>query len=464
MRILLIGMNHQSAPLAVREHFVAEAVGPALRKLIAYDEIEEAVLVSTCNRVDLIVTTQRVDDARHQMMRFFRNEFAGGEPIPGGGHLEEFSYEHRDLHAVTHIFRVASSLDSMVLGEPQILGQMKQAYRVASLHGASGPVLSRLFQRAFATAKRVKNETRIAQRPVSVARVAVDLASQIFEDLHAKRALLLGAGEMIELALLALQREGLTQIQIANRTAENAEELARRFGASAHALDALPELLGRADVVLSCVGGDRPLLSFEMVRDVLEARRSRPIFFIDIGVPRNVDPQVDELDNAYLYDIDDLQGVVDTNTDERRREAGRGEFIVQEETQQFESWLASLANVPTIRHVRTRAEAIRESEVRHSLDRLGLDERQLEGVERLTRSIVNKILHAPISRLRGESDREAGSNTLEAARQLFALDDSTAPGAQADAALRAEVERERLAGRDVTEAPPTVQEDPEDGA
>ncbi len=463
MKILLIGMNHRSAPLEVREHFAAGDAGPALRKLTAHDEIEEAALVSTCNRVELIVTTRRVDDARHLLVRFFQHEFTGGAPIPGGGQFEEFSYEHRDLHAVGHIFRVASSLDSMVLGEPQILGQMKDAYRIAVENQTCGPVLSRLFQRAFATAKRVKNETRIAQRSVSVARVAVDLAGQIFEDLHAKQALLLGAGEMIELALLALQREGLSQIQVANRTVENAQELAQRFGASAHPLGDLPELLSSADVVLSCVGGDRPLLSFEMVRGVLEARRNRPIFFIDIGVPRTIDSRVDELDNAYVYDIDDLQGVVDSNTNERRRESGRGELIVHEEEQNFDRWMAALANVPTIRHVRARAEAIRRAELRRNLGRLDLDDRQFEGIEWLTRGIVNKILHAPIARLRGESDRDAGSALLESARELFALEDGAAPGAEADDALKAEVERQRLKGQGVIIDPPADEEEPGDG-
>jgi glutamyl-tRNA reductase len=342
------------------------------------------------------------------------------------------------------VFRVASSLDSMVVGEPQILGQMKDAYRLAVESRVCGPVLSRLFQRAFATAKRVKNETRIAQRPVSVARVAVDLARQIFEDLGDKSALLVGAGEMIELSLMALQREGLDRIRVANRTLANAQELARRFHATAHGLDELDELLESSDVVLTCVAGDQPILGYDRVKRALTSRRSKPVFFIDIGVPRNIDPRVEDLDSAYVYDVDDLQSVADSNTSERLRESSRGEVIVEEERQQFDGWMTALQAVPTIRHLRARADAIRDSELRRLAGRLQLDDEQLDGVEMLTRSIVNKILHSPLANLRADSDREAGIAALEVARSLFALDDPNAPGADADHGLRNELEEQRL--------------------
>ncbi|MEO1913067.1 MAG: glutamyl-tRNA reductase, partial [Myxococcales bacterium] len=291
MKILLIGMNHRTAPLDLRERYAAQDPGPALRKLIAAEEIEEAVLVSTCNRVDLVVTTHRVDAAVLRLHRFFRTDLGNGDDV-GMPRIEEITYEHRCGDAVRHVFRVASSLDSMVVGEPQILGQMKVAYRLAVEHETCGPVLARLFQRAFATAKRVKNETRIAQRPVSVARVAVDIARQIFEDLHDKRALLLGAGEMIELSLFALHREGLRDVAVVNRTVANAETLAARFDATPHPLSDLSQLLSGADVVLACVGGEQPILSYSLVKKALNSRRSRPVFFIDMGVPRNVAPRV----------------------------------------------------------------------------------------------------------------------------------------------------------------------------
>ncbi len=444
MKILLIGMNHRTAPLEVRERYAAVDPGPALRKLVSCDEIEEAVLVSTCNRVDLVVTTQRIEDAVSRLHRFFRADLLDGDSQAAAPSLEEISYEHRGSDAVRHVFRVASSLDSMVIGEPQILGQMKDAYRIAVEHEVCGPVLSRLFQRAFATAKRVKNETRIAQRPVSVARVAVDFARQIFEDMGDKTALLLGAGEMIELSLFALQRDGLGRVRVVNRTLAHAEELASRFSATPHHLDELESLLPQADVVLSCVGGDQPILGYSMVKAALDLRRSRPVFFIDMGVPRNVDPRVEALDNAYVYDMDDLQSVADANAGERRRESDQGEEIVGQEQLQFGNWLAALKAVPTIRHLRARAEMIRTKEIGRMAGRLRLDEEQREGVEALTRGIVNKILHAPLAHLRNETESEVGLGSIKLARSLFALDDEAAPGAEADAALHREMERSRL--------------------
>lgn len=444
MKILLIGMNHRTAPLEVRERYAAIDSGSALRKLVTCGEIEEAVLVSTCNRVDLVVTTRRIEDAVLRVHRFFRTDLGDDDATVPGPSLDEISYEHRGSDAVRHVFRVASSLDSMVVGEPQILGQMKDAYRLAVENEACGPVLSRLFQRAFATAKRVKNETRIAQRPVSVARVAVDLARQIFEDMGDKSALLLGAGEMIELSLFALQRDGLGRTHVVNRTLSNAEELAARFSATPHHLDELESLLSQADVVLSCVGGDQPILRYSMVKAALDARRSRPIFFIDMGVPRNIDPRVEKLDNAYVYDMDDLQSVADANAGERRRESNQGEEIVGEEQLQFDGWMAALKAVPTIRHLRARAEMIRTKELERMSGRLRLDGRQREAVEALTRAIVNKLLHAPLAHLRSESETEADLGSLEVARALFALDDHTSPGAEADAALHREMERSRL--------------------
>jgi len=322
---------------------------------------------------------------------------------------------------------------------------MKVAYRLAVEHETCGPVLARLFQRAFATAKRVKNETRVAQRPVSVARVAVDIARQIFEDLHDKRALLIGAGEMIELSLFALHREGLRDVAVVNRTVANAETLAARFNATPHPLSDLSQLLSDADVVLACVGGEQPILSYSLVKKALNSRRSRPVFFIDMGVPRNVAPRVETLDNAYVYDMDDLQSVADANSNERRRESDFGEGIVSEEQLQFENWLNALEAVPTIRHLRARAEAIRERELDRMAGRLALDSDQREGVAAITRAIVNKLLHAPVAHLRNEVDGEVRTESLDLARTMFALDDDAAPGAEADAALREEMERVRLA-------------------
>lgn len=421
MKIVLLGMNHRTAPVDVREHFASDEPGALLQKLVDRPEIVEATLLSTCNRVEVVVTTENPYGAKYALYEFFARDLANGEG-PAAGALEELTYLRQGREAVEHVFRVASSIDSMVVGEPQILGQVKDAYREATEAGVAGAVLSRLFQRAFATAKRVKNETGIAQRPVSVARVAVDLAKQIFETLEDKSALLIGAGDMIEAALIALHDHGLGERKVANRTVANAEALAERFGGTAHGLDELDSLLSDSDIVLTCVGGDTPLLTRARIKRSLKGRRGRPLFLIDIGVPRNVDPAVHKLDSAYLYDLDDLQEVAAANEKERRRESERAERIVYEEREQFEGWMVALQAVPTIRNLRDRAESIRSGEIDRFAGRLRLEGGQNEILEQLTRSIVNKLMHSPIAQLRDETDREAGLIRLEEARRLFGLD------------------------------------------
>ena len=422
MKLLVMGMNHRSAPLEVRERLAVDDAVPALEKLVASEEIDEAVLVSTCNRVEVVALTRNAEAARLRLRSFFARELA--RDAIGSDLLEDHLYVHRDSEATRHVLRVASALDSMVVGEPQILGQTKDAYRTAVECGASGPILDRLFQRAFATAKRVRTDTRIAEGPTSVSRVAVNLARQIFEDFRGKRALLIGAGEMVELALSALRDEGLESIVVANRTAERAGALAARFGATAHGLDQLLELLSDADVVLTSIGGSRPLLTPELLSQALRSRRGRPVFVIDIGVPRNADPAIDRLEEVFRYDIDDLAAIANDNAEERRRERTAAEAIVGEEQRGFEGWFAALRAVPTIKHLRARVDAIRQEELDRALPRLELDEPSREAVEALTRSLVNKILHAPLTRLRQEAEREEGMAYLEVARMLFGLDDA----------------------------------------
>ena len=426
MKLLLVGMNHTTAPVEVRERFAVNDVAPVLQKLADAEEIEEVAIISTCNRVEVLATTRHSEAARLRLADFFMDR---------GGARPEHLYQYRDREVIRHVFRVASAMDSMVVGEPQILGQLKDAYRDAVEAGTCGPVLSRLFQHGFKVAKRVKTETRISERPVSVAKVAVDLTRQIFERLDDKSALLIGAGEMIEAAMFSLRREGLSRLRVANRTVAHAEELAASFGATAHGLDELDELLCEADVILTCVASDDVLLDVERITATLKARQNRPCFLIDLGVPRNVAPDVNDLDTVYLYDIDDLKDVAAANTEHRRREAERGEQIVLEEEQRFDGWLVALEAVPAIRHLRARADAIVAQEFDRYAQGLDLGDVQLEKVDALIRSIVNKILHAPLSRLRAESEREEGLAMLEAARQLFALDDASAPGGHIDAEL-----------------------------
>jgi len=422
VKILLVGLSHHSAPVEVRERFAVSDTRAALVKLAASEEIDEAVLISTCNRVEVVVTSHHPEAAFHRLHRFFQRDLADPAGLDDSQGLSDYLFEYQDGDAIRHLFRVASSIDSMVVGEPQILGQVKDAYRDAVEDAVCGPVLSRLFQRAFATAKRVKNETRISERPVSVARVALDLSEQVFESLVDKRGLLIGAGEMIEAALQALSEKGLRELAVANRTVEHAQDLALRFNASAHGLDEIDELLSTSDVVLTCIGGDTPILDRQRVERALQGRRNRPVFLVDLGVPRNVHVDVNELDNVYLYNIDDLQEISAVNMRERRGQTLGAEQIVLEEQRRFEGWLVALQAVPTIRHLRGRAESIRTRELDRVLGKLELSSNQREGVEALTRAIVNKILHHPLARLRSESDREEGLAMREAARLLFALD------------------------------------------
>jgi glutamyl-tRNA reductase len=419
---MLVGMNHRTAPLGLREQLVVADPEAPLRKLTASEEIDEAVLLSTCNRVEVVVTTRRPDAARLRIRSFLRRELAQRDLGP---ELEGCLYEHVDGDAMRHVLRVACSLDSMVLGEPQILGQAKEAYRRAAECGAAGPVLARLFQQAFATAKRVRTETRIAERPVSMARVAVELARRIFEELADKRALLVGAGEMIEAAVEALRGAGLAQIAVANRTPERAADLAARCGGTAHGLDELPRLLAESDLVLSCIAANAPVLTPELFEAALRARRELPVFVIDLGVPRNADPAIDRLDTVYRYDVDDLGAMAEENARARQQERARAEAIVDAQKQRFDGWLAALRAVPTIRHLRERAEALRLAEFERLAARLPLGDGEREAVEHLTRAIVNKLLHEPVTQLRRAAEREDGVAMLEVARVLFDLDAET---------------------------------------
>ena len=279
MKLVLVGMNHTTSPLEVRERFAIDDASEVLDKLGDSPDIEEAVVISTCNRVEIVAASRAAESAAHTIRHFLRDAWpnpASRDPLPDDAPLDDFLYTRVDARAVRHLFRVAASMDSMVVGEPQIVGQVKDAYQQSVDADACGPVLQRLFQHAFATAKRVRNETRIAERPVSVARVAVDLARQIFESLEDKRALLIGAGDMIELAIEALRGEGLGRLRVANRTVARAQGLAERFDASAHGLDQLDALLPDSDVVLTCIGGAEHAIDVGRMRTALRARRGRP--------------------------------------------------------------------------------------------------------------------------------------------------------------------------------------------
>jgi len=419
VNLFLLGINHRSASLALREQFAVGDPKPKLEKLLRGGDIDEAVLLSTCNRVELCAVARRPDVAELRLQSFFESDLSEGQV--SSQELDSALYRYHGDEVARHVLRVASSIDSMVVGEPQILGQVKAAYRHAGEVGACGSVLSRLYQMAFAAAKRVKNETAIASRPISVARVAVELALGVFEKLGDKTALLVGAGDMTELALQSLRTAGLSQVRVANRTRGRAAELASRFNATAHGLDELETLTAEADIVLTSIAGREPLYTESSLAAVLAKRRGRPLFIVDIGVPRNVDPRVDRLDNVFRYDIDDLAAVAERNIAERRNEIDLAEQIVGEELAKFQEWLSAQASVPAIRTLRSRAEAIRRAEIARYAHRMAASPEQTAQLEALTRGLVNKLLHAPLSRLRAPGDE--ATSVLRAAQDLFGLDE-----------------------------------------
>ena len=422
MRVIAIGMNHRTAPVAVRERLAVGAGGAAgvLRRLAELPAVSEAVLLSTCNRVEVYTAAVHAGEARQQV-RDFLAAWGGMSPPQ----LDPYLYVYEDAAAARHLFRVAAGLDSMVLGESQILGQVRDAYHAAAEAGTCGKVLHALFQQALAAGKRARSETAISQHAVSVSYVAVELARKVFGHLDGREVLLVGAGETAELAARSLAEEGGCRLVVANRTLERGRQLAAAYGGRAVALDELERVLPACDVVISSTGAGRPLLTAAMVREAMRQRRQRPLLLIDIAVPRDIEPAAGRLENVFLYDIDDLQAVVEANLRLRREEAARVEVMIDEEVRQFEAWMHSLDVVPLIRSLREKAEAMRRREVARALRKLPhLSERDRQVIDGLTRLIVNKLLNDPMVRLKEAVAGGRGPVYLdEAFSELFALDE-----------------------------------------
>jgi glutamyl-tRNA reductase len=418
--IVLVGLNHRTATVEVREQlaFVAGKMEPALRRLVELPGIAEGAILSTCNRVEIVACGTDPAMLGTVLPGFLAQE----QGVPGddfAGHL----YTHTGREAVRHLFRVAASLDSMVVGEPQILGQLKEQYAAAAAAGASGQVLHRCFHRAFSAAKRVRTETGIAERAVSVGSAAVELARGIFDRLDDKTAMLLGAGAMGELTARQLLAQGVGAVMVANRTFDRAIDVARSLGGTPVPWERLGRYLPLADLVIGAASGDEYLLRPAPVDEAMRERKHRPMFLIDLAVPRAFDPGLNALGDVYLYDIDDLEGVIADNRGARARAADEAESIVEAEVDAFWQWFTSLDAVPTIVALRDKLESIRRREVARTLAALGpLDPRQRDSIERLSTAIVNKILHAPLSALRRHRADPAEAFYIEAARRLFRLD------------------------------------------
>ncbi|GAB4484623.1 MAG: glutamyl-tRNA reductase [Thermodesulfovibrionales bacterium] len=417
MKALVIGLNHKTADVDLREKLAFN--GPRLEEgLVRIRElaaVKETLIVSTCNRVELYLNTDDTDRAFEEIKGFFEGYFSVRRE-----QLDRSLYLHTDLSAVRHIFRVASSLDSMVVGEPQILGQLKDAFEAALGKKTTGVLLNRLMKKAISVAKRVRTETRIAENAVSISFAAVELAKKIFNDLSGKSFMLLGAGEMAELAAKHMINSGVTNIMIANRTFETGCRLAEEFCGRAVRFEDFVHDLVNTDIVICSTGAPSYVLQKAQMQKVMKERKNRPMFLIDISVPRNIDPGINGLDNVYLYDVDDLQGVVDTNVMERQKEACKAEAIIEDEVETFRKWLASLDSVPMVVALREKAEAIRKEEFEKLLNKLpGLDEKERKAIEAMAAAIVNKLIHPPTVALRADAeDRDALIATI---KRLYGL-------------------------------------------
>jgi glutamyl-tRNA reductase len=416
MRFQLIGVNHKSAPVEVRERLaIPESRLPdACRQLAAQPGVDEAMILCTCNRVEVLVNAS---NGAADLRGFLHNYFQLSPE-----ELEKHLYEYREQDAVRHMFRVAASLDSMVVGEPQILGQVKDAYACARAVGTVRNQLDQLVTRAFAVAKRVRTETAVGSSSVSIASVAVELAKKIFGNLSGKSVYLIGAGKMSELAARHLLAHGCGSIFVANRTYDRAVHLADKFNGQAIRFEDLYSTCDRADIVITSTGAPHAIFRREHGEQFLSRRRNRPMFFIDIAVPRDVDAAMNKLDGIFVYDIDDLQQAVASHVSDRRKEAERAEAIVNLEVERFQARIQTLDVVPTIVSLQDHLETIRQAEIDRVRGRLGhLTPEQEMAVEAMTRGIVNKIMHTPISTLKTAARDSEATTVVELVRRLFNL-------------------------------------------
>jgi glutamyl-tRNA reductase len=418
MEIVVLGLSHKTAPVELREKlaFPGDALEPALQRMRQLPSVREALIVSTCNRVEAVAGVDSA--AALPAIRHFMSEARGVDPE----RFAEHAYEHAGREAVRHVFRVAASLDSMVVGEPQILGQVKDAYGAAQHAGTLGSLLDRCLTRAFAVAKRVRSETRIAAGAASISSVAVDLAERIFGKLDGRLVLVIGAGEMADLAARHLHAAGCADLLCVNRTYERAVELAARVEGQARRWEELDGLLGTVDIVISSTGATEPILGHDRMAKVMKARRYRSLFLIDIAVPRDIETRVGDLDNVYRFDIDDLEKVVADNLKERQKEATQAEKIVEAETAEFLTWLKSQGVVPVIKQLRERFTQVARGEVERTLSSLpALGEKERRSVQAMADAIVNKLLHPTLTALKREG-AGAGSDELALyTRRLFGL-------------------------------------------
>ncbi len=417
--IFLIGANHKTAPVELREKlsFTQEETLGALEYLKNAPQIKEGLVFSTCNRMEILYIPEAGDQVE-QMIEFISDHKKIGIP-----EFRSALYIHEGDEAIRHIFQVSSSLDSMMVGEPQILGQIKKAYKTAVAEGASGVLLNRLMHKSFSVAKRVRKETGIGDNAVSISYAAIELANKIFGDLSSKSVMLLGAGEMAELAVEHLISHNVDNIVVANRTFKNALALAQKFNGQAVQFEERESVLKDVDIIISSTGAAEYVLTQDQVKQAMKKRQHRTLFFIDIAVPRDIDPKINKVSNAYVYDIDDLTGIVETNIHQRGQETIKAERFVEEAVLTFRKWVDSLSIVPTIKGINDKMTAIVELEFNKTMSSLGhLSQGDMEAVRRMTQAIATRTIHDPIQFLRNTGDHRDDSLYLNVTRQLFDLD------------------------------------------
>ncbi|NJP36733.1 glutamyl-tRNA reductase [Alkalicoccus luteus] len=420
MHILVTSLNYKSTPVEIREKFTFTGdLSPALKTLRQSKSILESVIVSTCNRTELYVVADQLHTGRYYTKLFLQEWFE----VP----KEDFSHYlqvREDEHAIEHLFRVACGLDSMVLGETQILGQVRQSFDQARELGTTGTIFNHLFRQAVTLAKRGQSETAINENAVSVSYAAVELGRKIFGGFDNKKVLVMGAGKMSELTAKHLSSSGVTDITVMNRTREKAQELAERFFGRAEGMDTLYESLAESDILISSTGATDYVVRQEEVKKLLKKRRGRPLFLVDIAVPRDLDPALAELDNVYLYDIDDLQGIVNANLAERKKEAEKIELMIEEELVAFSQWLDTLGVVPVISALRQKASVVQEQTM-ESLERKlsSLSEREKKVIRKHMKSIVNQLLRDPVTALKEIPDEEDPEKLLEYMTKVFGLEE-----------------------------------------
>jgi glutamyl-tRNA reductase len=420
MNIVVVGLSHKTASVDIREKvaFLPTRMEQPLHELTALPDITEGIIVSTCNRVEIYATTHDVAGGMARIKRFLADYHNLSLET-----LDPHLYSHHGEAAIRHVFRVASSLDSMVVGEPQILGQIKTSYGYAAEFKSSGIILNRFLHKAFSVAKRVRTETKIASSAVSVSFAAVELAKKIFGDLSDKTVMLVGAGEMCELAAKHFLNTGVRGVMVTNRTHERAIKLAEEFDGQPIVFEELFDHLHKADIILSSTGATHFIIGAKDVDEVIRRRKRKPMFFIDIAVPRDIDPKVNDVENVYLYDMDDLQGVIATNLEQRGKEAEKAEQIIDQEIGQFFKWLSSLEVTPTIVALRSRFDEIRQAELARTLAAWkDLPPDGQKRLESLTTAMMNKLLHTPTSLLKRSGQGGRTDLYVDALRQLFELE------------------------------------------